>query len=239
MAVEAGKGGQGTALHLDDRDTQVRGVEDDLLQGRPTMGHDQEPTGGTPRDEGFLDRPPSGDQLLVGADRVRRRQGNGSWRASSSPSEVPSRRALAGAVWCPGATDTWAAAILTPMCRVGPWRMTIGRPCRAARPRALVRPRGGIVRPAIVGRPTPVLSTPVLTASVSDAVTRATGIRPSCVTMARLRRPVSGCRGTLPRRSGRRSATLPFVRPRLRSRRPWRRRANTLRWGPGWPRPAG
>ena len=65
VAVEAGEGGQRAALHLDDRDPQARGVEDELLERLPALRDDEQADRGSPGDERLLDRAAAGDQLLV------------------------------------------------------------------------------------------------------------------------------------------------------------------------------
>ena len=65
VAVEPGEGREGSAFHLDDRDPEARGVQDQALECLPALGHDQEadrrPTG----DEGLFDRAASCHQFLV------------------------------------------------------------------------------------------------------------------------------------------------------------------------------
>jgi len=46
-------------------------MEHDLLEGGTTLGDDQESNRGTPRDEGLLDRPAAGNDLLIGPERLR------------------------------------------------------------------------------------------------------------------------------------------------------------------------
>jgi hypothetical protein len=75
VAVEARERGERAALDLDNRDTQVRRVEDELLEGGTTLGHDQQPDRGTSCDERLLDGSPPGDELLLGAEGIRRWEG--------------------------------------------------------------------------------------------------------------------------------------------------------------------
>jgi hypothetical protein len=71
MTVETGQGGQGPALDLNDRNPKVRGVEDELLQSLPPLGHHEQPDRLATRQEGLLDGMPAGHDLLVLADQVR------------------------------------------------------------------------------------------------------------------------------------------------------------------------
>ena len=77
VAVEAGQRGQRPALELDDRDAQARGMEDQSLERLASLRHDEQAAGLAPRGERLLHGSPSGDQLLVLADEVRRRQRRG------------------------------------------------------------------------------------------------------------------------------------------------------------------
>ena len=62
-------------------------MEDDLLEGRTAVRYDEQAPSGTPRDERLLDRPATGDELLVRFEGVGRREREGSW---------PWRRAMVG-----------------------------------------------------------------------------------------------------------------------------------------------
>ena len=70
VAVEAGQGGQRAAFHLDDRDPQAGRVQDDLLEGAPALGHDQQPARLASGDERLLDRPAPGHDLVTGLDQA-------------------------------------------------------------------------------------------------------------------------------------------------------------------------
>src|SRR5215204_6526156 len=49
-------------------------MEDELLEGGPSLGDDEESDGRAPGDKGFLDRTSTSDELLVGPERLRRWQ---------------------------------------------------------------------------------------------------------------------------------------------------------------------
>ena len=74
VAVEPGQRGQRAALDLDDRDAQAGGMEDELLERVPALRDDEQAMGGPAGGEDLLDRAAAGDELLVGAEQVRRRQ---------------------------------------------------------------------------------------------------------------------------------------------------------------------
>ena len=74
VAVEPGERRQRAAFDLDDRDAQARGVQDDLLERRPALGHDQQSMRRATGDERLLDRAATGDELLVLGERLGRRQ---------------------------------------------------------------------------------------------------------------------------------------------------------------------
>ena len=73
VAVEPGERRQRTALDLDDRDAEVRRVEDDLFECRAAIRNDEQPPSRTPSDEGLFDGAAACDQLLVGFERVGQR----------------------------------------------------------------------------------------------------------------------------------------------------------------------
>ena len=79
VAVETGDRGQRPALDLDDRDAQAGRVEDELLERGATLRHDQQSMGRAARGEDLLDRPPAGDQLLLGTEQIGRRERAGAW----------------------------------------------------------------------------------------------------------------------------------------------------------------
>ena len=101
VPVEAGERGQRSALELDDRDAQPRGVEHQLLQRSATLRDDQQAKRGTTGGERLLDGPPAGDELLVGSEAVGRRKGR-------RPAWLPAGRP-AGAV-VHGRTERWPVA---------------------------------------------------------------------------------------------------------------------------------
>jgi hypothetical protein len=68
VAVEPGDGRQRPTFDLHDRDAQAGGMEDELLQGAPSLGDDQETVRDPTRCEGLLDRASTGHQLLVAAE---------------------------------------------------------------------------------------------------------------------------------------------------------------------------
>ena len=72
VPIETGEGRQRAAFELDDRDAGARRVEDERLERRATMGHDEEAARLTRRAECFLNRAAAGDQLLALADQVER-----------------------------------------------------------------------------------------------------------------------------------------------------------------------
>ena len=74
MTIETGEGRERSALDLDDRDPQVRGMEHELLERRALLRDDEQTDRGTTRDERFLDRASTGDELLLGPERLGRRQ---------------------------------------------------------------------------------------------------------------------------------------------------------------------
>jgi hypothetical protein len=74
VAVEPGERGERAALDLDDRDAQVRRMQDQLFERGATLRDDEQADGGPAGDERLLDRATSGDQLLTLAERVGRRQ---------------------------------------------------------------------------------------------------------------------------------------------------------------------
>lgn len=84
VAIEAGERRERPAFDLDDRDPKVRRVEYQLLEGGAALGYDQEADGGASRDEGLLDGTSAGDELLLVAERLRRRQRRGPGRTTVS-----------------------------------------------------------------------------------------------------------------------------------------------------------
>ena len=98
VAVEPGDRGQRAALDLDDRDAQPGRVEDELLEGVPALRDDQQAMGGPAGREDLLDRAAAGDQLLVGPEQVRRREG-GAGRGHGARLEA---RARPGSRRCAG-----------------------------------------------------------------------------------------------------------------------------------------
>ena len=115
VAIEAGKRRERAALELDDRQAQARRVEDQLLERLPTLRDDEQsmcrPTG----DERLLDRAAAGDQLLVLAEDVRRRQGRrGVRRALRRPHRATrpgprGRPSADGPAWTRSVTGSRAA----------------------------------------------------------------------------------------------------------------------------------
>ena len=88
-----GQRGQRPALDLDDRDAQARGVQDELLEGLPSLRHDQQSTCLAPRDECLLDRTPTGDQLVRrGIEQIERRRQRRRIRAPLGTGPDPGRR---------------------------------------------------------------------------------------------------------------------------------------------------
>ena len=81
VAVEAGQRGQRPAFDLDDRDAQVGGVQDELLERLAALRDDEQADRLAVGDERLLDRVAAGDELLVLAEQVARRRTD----RSSSP----------------------------------------------------------------------------------------------------------------------------------------------------------
>ena len=73
VSIEPGDRGEGSALDLDDRDPEARRVQDEPLERRPALWHDQESTRAAARDECLLDRTPPGNELLT----LRKKVGGG------------------------------------------------------------------------------------------------------------------------------------------------------------------
>jgi hypothetical protein len=69
VTVEAGQRGHRPALDLDDRNSEAGGVQDELLEGLPTLGHDQQAACLASSDEGFFDRTAAGHDLVSGFDQ--------------------------------------------------------------------------------------------------------------------------------------------------------------------------
>ena len=84
VTVEPGQRRQRSALDLDDRDAQPRGMQDELLEGMATLGDDQQAVRDPPGGEDLLDRATAGHELLVGREQVRRRQRRRGARPGSS-----------------------------------------------------------------------------------------------------------------------------------------------------------
>ena len=70
VAVEAGERGQRAALELDDRNAQARRVEDELLERLAALRDDEQAEGRPAGGERLLDRPATGDELLVRTEQV-------------------------------------------------------------------------------------------------------------------------------------------------------------------------
>ncbi len=70
VAIETGDGRQDPTLDLDDRDPEADGMEDEILEGLPPVGNDEEAACSAAGDEGLPDRPPTGDDLVVGTDEL-------------------------------------------------------------------------------------------------------------------------------------------------------------------------
>jgi hypothetical protein len=86
VAVEAGERGEGAALDLDDRNPQVRCMQDQPLQRLAPLRDDDQAFCLATRDECFLDGSPTRDDLLVRRKetaQIRR------WRFDSTPGRVP------------------------------------------------------------------------------------------------------------------------------------------------------
>jgi hypothetical protein len=64
-------------------------VEHELLERSPALRHDEQATGRPPGDERLFDRASSGNELLVRAERFRRRQGDVPWRTPVAVLERP------------------------------------------------------------------------------------------------------------------------------------------------------
>jgi hypothetical protein len=67
VAVEAGECRERATLDLDDRDAQVGGVEDELLEGRTAIRDDEQAPRRTPRNECFLDGAATRNEFLIRA----------------------------------------------------------------------------------------------------------------------------------------------------------------------------
>ena len=65
VAVEAGQGRQRSALQLDHRNAQGRGVDDELIKRGASLRDDEQANRVAARGERLLDWAASGDQLLI------------------------------------------------------------------------------------------------------------------------------------------------------------------------------
>ena len=82
VPIEPADGRDGAALDLHDRDAQRGGMEDELVEGGPSLRDDEQPPRLASGRERLLDRPPAGHDLLIlgesldgrGAIRGRARQ---------------------------------------------------------------------------------------------------------------------------------------------------------------------
>jgi hypothetical protein len=86
VAVESGQSGEGAALDLDDRNPQVRRMQDQALQRLAPLRDDDQALCLATRDECFLDGSPTRDDLLVRRKetaQIRR------WRFESTPGREP------------------------------------------------------------------------------------------------------------------------------------------------------
>ena len=131
VAVEAGQRCQGATFDLHDRDPEVGGVQDQLLERLATLRHHEQPMSLATGDERLLDGVPAGDEFLVLPEQVARR------RVGRRPLPV-GRLRTARAV----GPSVDGAAGATPVVRPwrGPWR---GHRCSEARFGAV---RGPVVR---------------------------------------------------------------------------------------------
>ena len=117
VAVEAGQRRQRPALDLDDRDPQVRGVQDELLERGASLRDDEQADRRPARDERLLDRSPAGDELFVRPEVRRRRQGRGAGRAA----------AVADTAGGPGHGRRSGRSARAPLGRAGPGPADRGR----------------------------------------------------------------------------------------------------------------
>lgn len=129
MAIKSGEGRQRPSLDLDDRDAQPGRMEDELLEGVPSLRDDEEAIGGATGGEDLLDRTAAGDELLVRAKEVGRGQGS----LGTRPRGGLEPRPRPGA-WRRG----WAIAVGGPPRRPSRWRAATRR--RAATKRRSVAP---------------------------------------------------------------------------------------------------
>jgi hypothetical protein len=86
VTVESGQRGESAALDLDDRNPQVRRMQDQALQCLAPLRDDDQPFCLATRDECFLDGSPTRDDLLVRRKetaQIRR------WRFDSTPGQEP------------------------------------------------------------------------------------------------------------------------------------------------------
>lgn len=114
MAVESGERGERTAFDFDDRDPQVRGVQDELLQGGSALRDDEQSQRWPAGCEGLLYRAAPGHQLLA-VTKCRRRWERGSTALSIPPGKRPTERAvgLVIAVWFGAPTLPESARLLS------------------------------------------------------------------------------------------------------------------------------
>ena len=70
VSIKPGQRRQRPALHLDDWNSEVGRVQDKLLEGLSPLGHHEQPECLAVGDEGFLNWPPAGDQLLVLSEQL-------------------------------------------------------------------------------------------------------------------------------------------------------------------------
>jgi len=70
VAVEAGNGGQRSAFDLDDRDAEVRRMEDESLERLAPLRDHEQADRRSAGDERFFDRTPPGHELLAGVEQA-------------------------------------------------------------------------------------------------------------------------------------------------------------------------
>jgi hypothetical protein len=84
VSIEARQRGQCPALDLHNRDAQVRGMENELLERLAPLGNDEQANRLAVGDERLFHRVPAGNELLVRSDEIARRRPRGlscPWRA--------------------------------------------------------------------------------------------------------------------------------------------------------------
>ena len=115
MAVEAGERGQRPAFDLDDRDSQIGGVQDQLLECLTALRNHQQPMGLAAGDECLLDGVPACHQFLVLIQQI-------AYRRLIGRRPSPGGRCRGNLTSWPTDEPTRAASI------VGPWHSAAARP---------------------------------------------------------------------------------------------------------------